>query len=357
MFNIKSLIGAQSYLGVDIGTTSIKIAEISKGKKHPKLQNYGILENCGHLERLNDAIQTSGLKIAEKETAELLKLLLEKSKIKSKEALASISSFSAFVTLLKIPEMSEIDMEKTMPFQIKQQIPLPLQEVAIEWLKVGEKESQSGISEQQILVISIPNEIILRYRNIFKLAGLKLRVLEMESLSLIRALIADKAPTLLVDIGGCSTNIAVVENGFLKYSIHTNFAGGSLTRAIANGLNIDVKRAEELKKYKGIASDKGEYELSTLTFLFLDALINEIKRVKTLYEKDQLSKIEKIILAGGGANLLGIKKYFEEQINLPITIGDPFLKIEIPVKIEPLIKELGPGLSVAIGLGIKEFIL
>ena len=358
MFNsIKSFFGAQSYLGVDIGTTSIKIIEISSGKNRPKIDNYGILESYGHLERLNDAIQTASLKIMEKETAELLKLLLKQLKIKSKEVIASIPAFSAFITLLEIPEMPEADMVKTMSFQISQHIPLPVQEVAIEWLKVGSREDESGFTKQQILVISVPNELISRYQTVFKLAGLKLKALEVESLSLARALGDNNpAPSLLVDIGGRSTNISVVEKGFLKYNDHTDFAGASLTQSISSGLNINVRRAEELKKQRGLLGGGAEFELSTLAFPFLDVIINEVKRVKVIYEKNQGIKVERVLLAGGGANLLGIEKYFEEQINLPVAIGNPFWKLEYPAKIEPMIKELGPNFAVAIGLGMKEFV-
>ncbi len=356
--SLKSII-APSYLGVDIGTTSIKIAEIAKNKKGPKLENYGILETYGHLERLNNAIQTSGLKIMEKETAELLKLLLRQLKIKSRDVIASLPAFSAFITLLEIPEMSEVDTAKTIPFQIRQHIPLPVSEVNIDWFKVGQKE-EDGFTKQQILLISVPNDIIQRYQAIFKLAGLSLKILEVETLSLARALISGgaeaQAPTLLVDIGGRSTNIAVVENGFIKYNTHTEFAGGSLTQAISSGLSINIKRAEELKKQKGILGGGAELELSTLIFPFLDAIINEVKRVKTIFEKGQEIGIKRIILAGGGANLLGIEKYFEEQTGVETIIGNPFSKVEYPAKIEPMVRELGPSFGVAIGLGIREFI-
>ena len=353
----RGLLGKKSYLGVDIGTTSIKMVEISKGRIQPKLQNYGILESYGHLERLNDAIQTSSLKLAERQTAELLKLLLKKIKIKTFDAIASIPAFSTFITILEIPEMSEIDAAKAVPFQIRQHIPLPTSEVAIEWLKVGKKEDEKGFSKQEILVISVPNEQIRRYQNVFKLAGLKLKALEVETLGLIRALIAnDPTPTLIVDIGARSTNIAVAEGGFLKHNYQTDFAGGSLTQAIASGLNINIRRAEELKKQRGLLGAGGEYELSTLTLPFLDAIINEAKRAGANYEKSQGVKVERVILTGGGANLLGIEKYFEEQINLPTVIGNPFSKVKYPPRIEPIVKELGPSFSVAIGLGIKEFV-
>lgn len=358
MFNfIKSLIGTQSYLGVDIGTTSIKIVEVSKGKTKPKIENYGVLETYGHLERLNDAIQTSALKIVEKETAELLKLLLKQLKIKSQQTIASIPAFSSFITLLEIPEMSDADIVKTMPFQIRQHIPLPVSEVTIDWVRVGRREDEKGFTKQQILLISVPKEQIRRYENIFKLAGLRLKALEMESFSLIRALVDnDPTPTIIVDIGARSTNIVVVDKGFLKHNTQTDFAGGSLTQAIASGLNINIRRAEELKKQRGLLGAGGEYELSTLTLPFLDAIINEVKRAQVAFEKSGEVKIERVILAGGGANMLGIDKYFEKQMGLPTVIGNPFSKVEYPAKIEPIIKELGPSFSVAIGLGIKNLV-
>jgi type IV pilus assembly protein PilM len=89
---------------------------------------------------------------------------------------------------------------------------------------------------------------------------------------------------------------------------------------------------------------------------FLDAIINEIKRVNSKYEQNFNSKIQKIILSGGGAKLLGIDNYFSSQFNLPVSTINPFLKVNYPQSIEPLIRDLGPSFSVAIGLGIKEFI-
>lgn len=350
MFNI---FGSRSILGVDIGTASIKIAEISKSSSKPKLKNYGILKGYSYLERPNSAIQTNTLKIAEKETAELLRAIINKAGFKAKEAVAAIPSFSCFTAFLEVPRMSDIDMAKTMPFQISQNIPVPISEAAIEWLKLGERETEEGI-KQQILIILIPKEIIEKYKTIFKLAGLKLLSVESESLSLVRALIGeDPTPTLIIDIGAHSTNIVIINEKSLRVNRFADFAGASLTRAIAKGLNINVKRAEELKIRKGLKATGGEYELSTLPQPFLDAIINEAVKVKEEYEKKSGRRIERVILAGGGANLIGINEYVEKQINLPIITANAFLQVSYPKELELLIKELGPELSVAIGVGIK----
>ena len=358
MFNfLKPIFGTRSYLGIDIGTTSIKAVEIIKSSTKPKLHTYGFLESYGHLERLNNAIQTSSLKIMDEEAAKFLEILLKQLKYKTKDVIASIPAFSAFMTLLEIPEMPDSEIVKTMRYQIRQYIPLPVSEVTIDWLVVGKKTDEKGIVQQQILLISVPNEQIHKYQNIFKLAGLNLRALEIESLALVRSLVNDDpTPTLLVDIGARSTNIIVADKGSLRLNSQTDFAGGSLSQAIASGLNINIRRAEELKKQKGIIGVGGEYELSTLTIPFLDAIISEAGRVKDNYEKNSDSRIERIILAGGGANLLGIAQYFERQTGLTTVIGNAFSRISYPPEIEPFIKELGPLFAVSIGLGIREFV-
>lgn len=342
-----------SVLGVDIGTAAIKIVEIKKTSTLPKLINYGILRSNTHLDRPNSAIQSSALKIAEKETADLLKILIREAGFKAKEAIASIPVFSVFITLLEMPQMPEADVAKAMAFQIKQHIPLPVSEVAIDWLKVGDKETEGGI-KQQILLISIPKEIIKRYQNIFKMAGLKLKALEIESLSLARALVGNnQAPVLMVDIGACSTNIAAIDQGFLKLNVFTDIAGSSLTSAIANGLGINVKRAENLKKQKGLKAGAAEYELSTLPLPYLDAIIGEGLRAKNKFEREQEKKIEKIILAGGGANLLGIEEYFAKQTSAPVLVGDSLSALSYSPEIRILKKQLGAELAIAVGLAIK----
>lgn len=358
--SLKSLFGRGSYLGVDIGTTSIKLVEMSKdglAGTRPTLKNYGILETYGHLERVNDAIQTSNLKMIEETTAELLKILLHNTQIKSKKTIASIPAFSAFTTLLDIPLMPRDDLAKAIYYQARQYIPLPLSDVSLDWTVVGEQETPEGLRKQQVLLISVPTETIRKYQTIFKMAGLNLIALEIETVSAARSLIGnDSILTLIVDIGARSTNISLIEKGLLKSSVNIDIAGANLTQAIANGLNINVRRAEELKKTRGLEVVGAETNLPTLIFPFIDAIINEVKRVIEMSERNYGRRPERVILSGGEANLAGLRKYIEEQLSLPVLKAEPFNKINYPSDIEPLMRELGPILTVAIGLGIREMV-
>ena len=357
---LKSAFG-ESYLGCDIGTTSIKVVELARGSVKPILKNYALLESFGHLERVNDAIQTSSLKIVDTAIAELLREILTKAKFRTKDVIASVPAFAAFITILDLPDMSQEDTAKTISFQIRQHIPLPLSEVTIDWIRVGTFEDEKGFTKQQIVLVSVPNDYIRKYQAIFSSAGLRLKALEVESLSLVRALAEyTSSPTLILDIGSHSTNIVIVHNGFLRSSLQTDFGGSSLTQAIAKGLGIGMRRAEDLKRQKGLLARGGEYELSTLTLPFLDVILHEAKRVQAQYEKPDAmgtlqNKLAHVLLVGGGATLLGIEQYVTEAMGVPATIGNTLASIEYSPKLALVQQELGPKFAVAIGLGLKGF--
>lgn len=346
------------FLGVDIGTTSIKMVEVDQGERLPRLLNYAILESESSPSRMNLALQTSSLKLFEDEAVNLLRAAAERLKPKTDAAIATLPVFSAFTTVLTLPTMKDEELQKNLVYQAKQYIPLPISEVALDWLRVGEYEDDKGVRQEQVLLISVPQAEIKKYQSVFKAAGLVLQVLEIEVLSLVRgAAGADPVPTMIVDIGNRSTAIAVAEKGQLKYVGQSDFAGASLTQAIAGGLNINPLRAEELKREKGINGTGPDYELSTIMLPFLDAIISEVKRAEFHYQSQSptAAKIERFILAGGGANLLGIEKYASQELGRPAVKAAPLLRFEYPSALEPLVPELNPLLAAALGATLREF--
>jgi type IV pilus assembly protein PilM len=230
---------------------------------------------------------------------------------------------------------------------------LPLSEVQADWFTIGQVKDDKGFTRNQILLISFPKEQIAHYKEIFKTVGLELSVIELESLSLVRGLVGtDPTHTLIVDIGSRSTDIVFAQNGYLKFASQSDFAGASITQALATSLGISPIRAEQLKREKGIGGDASQYELSTVMLPILDAILNEIRTAQFNYERQfpGVSKIERVILSGGGANLIGIERYIGKELGLPIVKAAPFSRIAYPSSIEPLVPELDTLLSVSLGL-------
>lgn len=350
---------APAYLGVDIGTTSIKAVEVEAGKIVPRFVNYGLLESEASLARANTALQTSTLKLFDKQVAEFLNVLITQMRPRTRQTIASIPVFSAFTTVLSFPEMPPSELERALVFQARQYVPLPISEVALDWMKVGEYEDDKGFKYQLILLIAVPQELIKKYQRMFASVGLTLRALELESLSLSRALVGeDPTPTLIVDIGSRSTLTAVVEGGELKWNAQTDFGGSFITHGLSGSLGVTPLRAEELKRERGIIGVGPDYELSTVILPFLDVILGEVKRITQNYQAQFpfARKIERLLLSGGGANLLGIEKYVETQMGMPTAKAAPLRHFEYPTLIEPLTHELNPLLAVALGLTMREFV-
>lgn len=344
-------------LGVDMGGASIKVVELTKSGERFKILNYGILETKKYLEDPVKVLQSGSLKIQDKEAAALLRTLLEEMKTKAKIALFSLPSFSVFTILLEMPVLAPQETNKAVGFQARQLIPLPIDQVSLDWTKVDEFENERGQRYQRILLTGIPNELLETYKRIARMAGLRLVFLELETLALIRSLFTmNNQIVMTVDIGTQTTTTTVADQGVLKYSNTSDHGGYYLTQALTRSLGISAVRAEELKRRRGLLGTGGEAELSTLLVSFLDVIIDEVSSARDSYERRYGKRVQKAVLTGGGANLAGIDKYFNEHLGLEVYHPSVFLDVEYDPSLELIVKNLTNELAVGVGVAKRYFL-
>ncbi len=344
-----------SYLGVDIGTVSIKAVEVDMRSGKPSIVNYGMIESPDYLERVNGVIQTSSLSIADGDAPQMLKTLIAQMGTKTKEVVASIPSFAAFTSVIDLPAMTAEETAQAVPYQARSLVPLPMSDVTIDWTLIGQFEDRTGAKKQRVFLTSVPNEQINAHKAVFKKAGLNLKMLEVEGLSLARALNhITQEDVLALDIGAFTSTIAVAGQGALKYCVQTDFASNSLTQALAKGLGISVKRAEALKRQRGLTGMSGEYGLSTLMAPFIDVILNEGRKAKEIFEGGG-GKISKLVLSGGGGGMLGLADYAGRQLGIPAEEANPWNTVSYPPQFAPLFRSIAPRFAVAAGAGVKPF--
>jgi type IV pilus assembly protein PilM len=355
--DIAGMFSAPSVLGIDMGTVSMKALEVSKKGNIMTIDNYGIMETREYLSRGNAAIQTSSLKISEREAVPLLKTLIREMKPKTRNVIASIPSFAVFFVTIEMPAISDAEAEKAIQFQAKQYIPVPVSEVSIEWVRVGEYQNERGTPMHRYFLTAVPNTLIKKYTAIFQSAGLRLISLEVETQAIVRALLDNTRPiTLVMDMGGESTGFMVVEGGSLKKASQTDYAGVTLTQALSRALDISSKRAEDLKRRKGLLGSGGEIELSTSLLPFLDVIIQECERVQRDFERTSGKKIEDLIVVGGGANLLGLERYLKSRVRMNVRSPDSLWRFQHPTEMEPALHTLNKDFATAAGLALRRFI-
>lgn len=355
--DIAALFSAPSVIGIDIGTVSIKLIEVSRNAGVMKMENYGILETRKYLRKGNAALQTSSAKIVEEEAIPLVRTLIAETRPRTRNVIASIPAFAAFFVTIEIPVTADAELAKTIQFQAKQYIPVPIDEVNLEWVRVGEFQNEHGQTIRRYFLTAIPNVIVEKYTRIFKEAGLNLISLEVETQTLARSLLSDSSPlTMIMDMGGWSTEFIVVEKGVVKKVSQTDYGGVTLTEALARAHGLPAKNAEEVKRGKGLFGDVEEGELSTSLLPFLDVILQEGERVRREFERIEEKNIEEIIVVGGSANLLGLDNYLKNHSTMKVRQPDCLSRYAHGVEVEPIMKTLNKDLATVSGLALRRFI-
>ncbi len=353
----------KSFLGIDIGTSSIKLAQLGMDENRVKLETYGLLETYGKVELVQGTIQTSSVNLLGSQVVELLKNLLEKSKTTTKDAVLSVPVFSTFSAVMELPDMPYSQIESAIPYEARQYIPVPISEVVLGWNIIGKKNLEpvggTGIAPSpkiEVLLVAIPKEVANKYSEIARAANLNLKAIELESFAISRALVGNDAiPTLVVDIGSKVTNILVVDNGYVMINKGLDTSGAEITRALSHGLNVDFKRAETVKREKGlIVSGESDRAINQIMLPIVDVILNESKRIADFYNYKSGVKVERVFLCGGSAYLPGLAKHFSESFALPTIIGNPWGKIAYPVALEPVLSEIAPTFCISVGLAMRE---
>lgn len=354
--DITNFMRAGSVMGLDIGTVSMKMLELQRKKNRYHLVNYCILDTREYLKHPNQSIQTSTLKIVETDAIEYLKLLLREMQPRTRLVVATLPAFSGFVTCIDMPLLSRDETNKAVMYQARQYIPVAISEVGVQWFKIEEFVNDRGAKFQRVLLVGVPNEVIKKYQSIVKGAGLKLVGIELEIFSLARAYLGSNTqPVMVLDIGGQASGMVVGANGSVLYTGTSDYGGSYLTSAVARGMDISAERAEELKQRRGLSRIGPDAELSTLIMPFLDVIITECAKVRSNFEERFQQKIQKIIITGGGSNLIGIEEYLGKQLGVPVSASPVISVFQHKPELEPIIKSLDAELGACAGAALRYF--
>lgn len=342
-------------VGVDIGTFSIKIVELSSFFGRIRLENYG--------EIFAEDVGTSAFKFSSRgsflvfvqESSKGIQHLLAETKIKTKKIYFGIPDFLSFFSTFEIPPMTKEELPFAIEAEAKRHIPLPLNEVVWDWEILGKTYIENR-ERWKILLVATPREIVNQYQIIVSNLKIESFSLEVETFSLARALAKkEKGVVGIVDLGMKTTSCSVVENGQLKISHTFDFSGDEITERISKSLGISMKTADQIKRKYGLIPTtvpEGEHVFKILKSTF-NIVCNEINRIFENFRLAEGKEVKKIILAGGEANIPGALQHFRDYFKKEVEIANPFKDLVYPPVLENTLKELGPTFAIAVGLAKK----
>ena len=362
----------KKFLGIDIGTSAIKIVELSSFAGKIKLENYGEMATRVLYQEPFRTFEKSTLLLSAQDIPRVIKEILEEANIKTKESIFSIPDFATLFTTFELPPMTAEELPQAVSAEARRQVPLPLGEVTLDWQLIEGRVSDRENTKLKILLAAVPDEVISQYQQIAELSGLKLFALEAEVFGLIRSLIEKKENRAigLIDIGARTTTCSIIEKRLLKVSYSFDTSGDDFTERIVKGLEMEEEMAENLKRKYGILISPQlpteSKDIREILLPLIDIILRESEKIFRNFYLKEGKEIDKIILAGGTAFLPGILEHFQNYFNpapeqarygarKEIEIANPFLKIFFPPILEKTLKEMGPAYAIAVGMALRGF--
>ncbi len=364
-FNLNALRGTPSVeiaVGVDIGTSSIKLVELKKMNGRAVLGTYSTLA-LGPYANLDVGATTN---LSSDLLAKAIGDALKEGSISTREAALSIPSSASLVFLLEIPAtITERDLPNIVPTEARKFIPVPISEVTLDYWVIPHRQegfyederSKAEIlpAKSEVLTAAIHNDTLSKYRDLTKISGLNCDVFEIEVFSSIRSTFAHElSAVLLVDFGASKTKLAVVEYGIVRSFHIVNKGSFDITSNIANSLAVSFAKAEDMKRDIGIVGNGNNRAASDVAKLVVDYILSETQTVIQAFERKYEKPISKVILTGAGSLLPGFREHASDVFRTEVVYGNPFDKVQVPEFVAKVLAETGPEFAVALGLALRK---
>lgn len=259
-----------------------------------------------------------------------------------------IPASRTFTRTFTLPVVGDRELKSAVQLEVEQYIPIPYLDLYVDY-EIIERTKK----ELTILMCAAPRKIVDTCVAIAEKANLRICIIEPSTSAVARLLEKTEEghlPTLIVDIGPASTDIAVLD-GSIRVAGAVNVGGNTFTLDIAKKLKVPLENAHQLKVLNGLNAGSRQQKITTALTPSLERIANETRKVMRYYD-ERLSNhrnIEQVLVVGGGANVPGIGDYFTNKLIMPARVASPWQQLNFGKLPEPA-KQFRPRYITVAGL-------
>ncbi|MEI6511710.1 MAG: type IV pilus assembly protein PilM [bacterium] len=359
-----SLFGKDTYVGIDIGSHTIKAAQVE--------QKSGIWR-VTRAQYTNTPTETvvDGVVVDPETVGNAIRKLMSSGRFNATAANVAVAGASVIVRSVRLPKMNEATVRKSIKFEAGRYVPTSVEDSYIEFEILGPSTVEG---QMEVLIVAAPRDVVESRVKACAMAGLDTEVVDVEAFALYRALVesvgkAQAADTTiaLVDIGGSNTHVSVAANGLFALTRSIPIAGDTFTQALKSYLKCTDEEAEKIKReldFTPLAQSKaGPMENPPLRLLqpIVDELLREIRRSLNYYQSQlpegvSASPVSSVLATGGTMHMKGLAEYLAYRLSIPVTRADVFTVPSFdPSAVGELLND-GSGMRfcVAVGLAMRR---
>ncbi len=347
--------GKKGVIGLDIGTSAIKAAELKESKKGYTLENFGMAP-------LPPEAIVDGALMNSPAIVEAIETLLSERKIKLKDVAASVSGASVMIRKITLPVMTEEELDEQIQWEAEQYIPFNLSDVNLAYQVLNPGDDEGNM---EVLLVAAKKDMINDYVAVITEAGLNPVVMDLDAFSMLNAYeinyqIMESEVLALVNIGSSIINMVITKGGKYLFSRDVTVGGNLFTEEIMKELSVSFEEAE-LLKLGGSATGETEavmrQEVEAVIRRVSEQISSEVAKSLDFYQATAADEqISKIWLAGGSCTVSGLAETVQKKQSVPVEIIDPFRNLERnPKNFDPAyLEQVGPRAAVSIGLAFRR---
>ncbi len=254
--------------------------------------------------------------------------------------------------VIEIPPLTDSELASAIGWQAEQHIPIPMEELSLEYQVLSRPARGDKNSKMQVLLIGVRKNVVDGYLQAFVNAGIEPTLLETQTIANIRSLQIgpDEPTTMIVAMGATTMDISLVSHGMLKFVFSHLNGGQLLTRTVEQTVGLDAKQAEEYKRTYGLDELQFEGKIRQALLSPLKIYVDQIKKAGQFYtNQNPNDPVQRILLTGGSVQLPSLVQFVTAEMGTEVLIAAPFASSsgEIP-------QTNHPAFGVCMGLIMKD---
>ena len=338
-------------VGLDIGSRTLKLAEIIDTKAGSTLKNFSTIDiEPGLIEEgsVRDPEAVSGY----------IRELFKSTKLKDKNVAISIGGYSVIVKKINVQTMTEDELHETIHFEAEQYIPFDISEVNLDFQILG--ESEHNPNQMNVLLVAAKKEMISEYINLMKMAKLHPRVIDVDAFALQNIFKFNYSPEdeniALIDIGASKTSLNILKDNVSEFMRDVSLGCEQINDKIASTVGCTIEETEAIKL--GEESDLISAEdLKEIVVSVVTDWCVEIKRALdffySTYPEEQISRI---VLSGGGANIKKFLELLAAETSAEVEVINPFQNFIVDSNRvdSSYLEQIAPQAAICMGLAARK---
>lgn len=338
-------------IGLDIGSSAVRAVQLSGGRGSYTLDRLGQVLLPPGAVRDGEIVDGDAV-------VEALQILMSRYKFKGRKVALGVANQQVVVRQVDLPALPEDQMRESLPFQVQDYIPIPVDQAQLDFEILEEFANSDGTQMSRLLLVAAAREMVDRLLEVMRRAKLEPDLLDLDAFALLRALVVpDPAAAqggsgeMIVNVGSTVTNIVVHSGGVPRFVRILLMGGNGVTESLQNAFGIGWEQAEAIKSQPQAPGSQEAQLVAERAQRFIEEIRGSLDYYRAQGDSIQ---VQRVVLSGGGAQLPGLPERLAEAVRLPVDRGHPMQNLQIgKVGLAPeQLAEAEPFLAVAVGLAM-----